>query len=138
MGVVVNRNDFLNLWLEIHGEDFPLSQKHRKDFIARKEVAQILRYKDSDIKHHTETNRLLAEILLSLESSFAEMKTIDVSTSGTDRQEAATSRSASSQIIRPSRGGKSHETGSVWTPPVDPEQARRATVNFDKQARQYP
>ncbi len=134
----MNRNDFLNLWLEIHGGEFRLSHKHRKEFIARKEVTLILRYEDSEIKLHTETNRLLDKILLSLESSSAELKTIDASTCAADKKEAETLGPSSSGTIDTSRGGKSNETGSVWMPPVDPELARRATVDFDKQARQYP
>lgn len=125
---------FLELWLQCHGAEHPLTPELRQQFLLRSEVTHIVEFPDSDIRACTLTNTKLKDILACLE-----VLPVDVGP-------PARTPLAPSERMKPQpapmpstgSGGRSRKAGSVWQEPVNPEEAKAATVDFDRQHREYP
>lgn len=140
----MNAEELLHLWLDAHGTQHPMTPEMQTQFLARAEVERILVFPDSDIRRCVVLARKLSEILQCLEqgdwtaeatggqpeSAVARDRTGPARTSMGSRVPAAKPSTPSS--------GRSRQSGSVWEPPVNPDEAKQATVDFDRQHRQYP
>jgi len=103
----------------IHGS---LDHTQRADFLSREQTTLILKYSEEDIVECTRLYKQLREIEEALRWRVKEI-------SG-KRSSAATQDPKDH-----SRGGKSNLSGSVWSAPVNRDEAIQATVEFDKKNR---
>lgn len=130
----MNKEQLLRMWLKAHGEHYPLAADQRDEFRVRSELKQILSFPDESIRRCVTQKRMLADVLNCLKESVA-----DDTASRVDPANSLKQRSARSSV-KPSasRTGRSRQSGSVWQAPVNPDEAKQAIVDFDRQDRHYP
>lgn len=142
----MDASEFLEMWLQRHGAEHPLTPQQKAEFLTRSEVSRILQYPDHHVAHCTRTTRKLTDILECLRSAGIELPPgrRPTPTAKAPRSKSAKTRTSNQPTGSrdgrdgSSRAGRSRAVGSVWQPPVNRDEAKQATVDFDKQDRQYP
>jgi hypothetical protein len=132
---------FRAMWVDFHGERHPLTDEESHRFVHDPLVHQIILFPEKDIFLAARRFPLLSQILAELNSMSEPIDSPDTKPkpdSGPPKprhetSSASTGRTPSSS----SRTGKSRQSGSVWDGPVNPEEAKRATVDFDRLGRGY-
>lgn len=113
----------MKVWIAKHGHKHPLTPELREQFLARPEVPAIIAYPDASIRHCVSRYNKLEDILKCLAKA---------------PQKQTTEAPSPKPSGLTTRGGRSRQAGSVWQPPVNPQEAKKATVDFDRQHREYP
>ncbi len=132
---------FRAMWLEFHRERHPLAEEQLHCFVNDPLVPQILQFPEKDIFLAARRFPLLSQILAELGSMSEAIGSADTKPepdAGPPKSRHETSSSSTERTpSSSSRTGRSSQSGSVWEGPVNPEEAKRATVDFDRLGREY-
>lgn len=134
----MDRYAVLQLWIFHHGA---LSERHRELFLARPEVEEILRFPHDVVIVCMRKSKRLKEIVECLRSRprpavRAPLSPYKPQQRGRSKMASVAEGASGSSRPPSNRSGRSRSAGQVWTAPVKPYEARRATPDFDQETRE--